>query len=110
MTEYAIHFRTRRAMTCVECDPRSKMTIVSTMGLIEFKTETNLLPFAQRFGEKKVVRLFIEKNISTFGEVHYNVRNAGKTTRRGCPASEMDAGVDHSGCVVAVSCQAVQCR
>jgi len=31
------------------------------MGLIEFKTETNLLPFAREFGEKKVTVFDIGK-------------------------------------------------
>jgi len=31
------------------------------MGLIEFKTETSFVPFARRFGEKKVAHFLVEE-------------------------------------------------
>src|SRR5579862_3526191 len=50
ITEYTLHSRILRAMTCVYCDPKSKMTSCSVM--VFRKTETLVL--ANRFGERKM--------------------------------------------------------
>src|SRR6478735_5960339 len=36
MTEYTLHSRMRRAMTCVYCEPKSRMTICSVIEAGEF--------------------------------------------------------------------------
>src|ERR1039457_4308088 len=54
MTEYTLHSRMRRAITCVYCDPKSKMTICSVM---RSKLKTHSLPVWCGFGERKMFSL-----------------------------------------------------
>src|SRR5688572_18072926 len=49
MVEYTLHSRTRRAMTCVYCEPKSNMTICSVME----KPEAQCVPLNGCFGERK---------------------------------------------------------
>src|ERR1043166_6700168 len=49
MTEYTLHSRIRRAMTCVYWEPKSRMTICSSI------EKGNFLPARKAFGEKKAL-------------------------------------------------------
>src|SRR6267142_330132 len=50
MVEYTLHSRTRRAMTCVYCEPKSRMTICSVMEI----PKERLFAVRERFDEEKV--------------------------------------------------------
>ena len=51
MVEYTLHSRMRRAMTCVYCEPKSRMTICSFM---ELKNRAQIVQTPARQGERKM--------------------------------------------------------
>src|SRR6185369_1117877 len=61
MVEYTLHSRMRRAITCVYCDPKSKMTICSVMEI----PKERLFPLSDDLTRKKVNRVFFEKELPT---------------------------------------------
>src|SRR6185437_15040158 len=113
MIEYTLHSRMRRAMTCVYCDPKSKMTICS--GMIDSNPEIDF-PGNELFACR--ARVWREKSVRILpGEKDFHLRrsplklgDAGNTTRPRGPPSEMDAGARDARGLAAVSGQAVQYR
>src|SRR5664280_2335494 len=108
MTEYTLHSRMRRAITCVYCDPKSKMTICSFM---KSKAKAHSLPVPRVFGERKMFSLrpdSAKQHAHGSSNTAFRQRMVEPNLPMVCASSVLGADVGCAGRAGAVSGQAVQ--